>query len=251
MFVRAAKACYLRRADRSSKEVLMESPGARRSNTWLYVAIAAVAVCLLCACLACAILLGVAILTPSDGNTGPQPFPEVATVPVRPPARTPVRTPGLNVTPPASGGDDLRYGEVQSMPDMGADHVATGDYIDYEHYPPSSGTHYGETAEYGVHDAPLAPGYWVHNLEHGAVVILYRCDADCDARQAALQAFYDSAPPGRFDNVKLVIAPDERIAAPVVALAWGYQLNLAEVDPDALFGFYERFVDQGPEAVPA
>ena len=71
----------------------MESPGARRSNTWLYVVIGVLVACLLCACLACAILFGLSVISSSDTGRGPEPFPQVATVPVRPP--------GLSVTPPA------------------------------------------------------------------------------------------------------------------------------------------------------
>src|SRR5438270_9991794 len=65
--------------------------------------------------------------------------------------------------------------------------------------PPSSGPHWEtvpQPAEYRMYDtsAPLPPGRYIHMLEHGAVVVLYRPDLCDDACVQTLGNFYDNAP---------------------------------------------------------
>src|SRR5205823_1709156 len=88
-------------------------------------------------------------------------------------------------------------GSMRQVVIESAEHVDEGAPLTYRNRPPSSGTHFGtvpQPQEYRMYDTPLSPGRWVHMLEHGAVVVLYRpdlCGADCVQQ---LGAFYDSAP---------------------------------------------------------
>ena len=66
------------------------------------------------------------------------------------------------------------------QPDMGRRHVAVGEKVTYTYCPPASGSHYNaanagpiQPRFYGPNDRVLPEG-WIHNLEHGAMVILYR-----------------------------------------------------------------------------
>src|SRR5436305_3925980 len=73
-------------------------------------------------------------------------------------------------------------------------HVAQGTPVDYRNRPPSSGDHYDQPYSYGVSASQVPTGNWVHNLEHGATVVLYRpdlCDASC---VSVLKDTYNSAP---------------------------------------------------------
>ena len=65
------------------------------------------------------------------------------------------------------------------IPDEGRKHVEEGSDVLYEANPPASGDHYPIWSPYGIFREPVSPGYWVHNLEHGAIVLLYSCDTDC------------------------------------------------------------------------
>ncbi|MEZ4596324.1 MAG: DUF3105 domain-containing protein [Chloroflexota bacterium] len=64
---------------------------------------------------------------------------------------------------------------------MGRTHVVQGTSVKYAYCPPASGDHYnlgGGQAPlprrlFGPDDAVL-PQQWIHNLEHGYVVLLYR-----------------------------------------------------------------------------
>jgi hypothetical protein len=144
------------------------------------------------------------------------------------------------------------FAEELEIPIEGFQHAPDGAEITYEHYPPSSGTHYRFAAAWGVYDEPVSEGMFVHNLEHGGIVILYNCPADCSELEQQLRDFYANAPPeDQFNQVKILITPYEReLPTPIVALAWGHQLNLNRFDEARLLEWYLRFVNQGPELVP-
>ena len=103
---------------------------------------------------------------------------------------------------PAAGASPA-LGYVQ--PDMGRHHLGVGEKVTYTYCPPASGSHdnvqgAGPIAPrlYGPNDAAPPVG-WVHNLEHGAMVIVYRGDEGdpgiTSEGQAALRALYDNFPP--------------------------------------------------------
>jgi hypothetical protein len=92
------------------------------------------------------------------------------------------------VKPPAAA-------EGRQMPTEGnRSHVATGQVIPYRNRPPSSGDHYDQPAGYGFFQREIPVGNWVHTLEHGGIVVLYRpdlCDQNC---QTQLSETYNSSP---------------------------------------------------------
>jgi hypothetical protein len=59
--------------------------------------------------------------------------------------------------------------------------------------PPTAGEHYPIWASYSIHAEVVPRGYWVHNLEHGAIVFLYRPDAPQDVVDA-LKRVYSQIP---------------------------------------------------------
>jgi hypothetical protein len=137
------------------------------------------------------------------------------------------------------------------QPDMGNTHVAPGTVIKYTYCPPASGRHYigagiGPIAArpYGPNDAVIPEG-WVHNLEHGGLVILYR---GAEADQAALRALYDAIPaspvcgfePGGQSPGPL-IARFDQMAWPFAALVWDRVLTLDTIDQAAILDFYARY----------
>lgn len=101
-----------------------------------------------------------------------------------------------------------------------------------------------------MYDRPIAPETWVHNLEHGGVVILYRCDRPCPELLAELRQVYETFPRDNYGAVKLVVAPDTRIATQLALLAWDWLDQLAAFDRDRILRFYRGHVDRGPEDVP-
>jgi uncharacterized protein DUF3105 len=59
-----------------------------------------------------------------------------------------------------------------AVPNEGWAHVAEGSATSYRSNPPASGPHYPVWLRYREYAEPMARGYWGHNLEHGAVVVV-------------------------------------------------------------------------------
>jgi hypothetical protein len=151
-----------------------------------------------------------------------------------------------------SAGASPNPGYVQ--PDMGRAHEAVGTKVTYTYCPPASGGHYNATAAgpiqprlYGPNDRVLPEG-WIHNLEHGAMVILYRGrDGDpglTEAAQAELRALFDAFPPSPVCGIQPgtnqgpVIARFDDMATPYMALVWGRGLPLTEIDTEQILEFW-------------
>lgn len=152
-------------------------------------------------------------------------------------------------TPSPRGGAAPQPGYVQ--PDMGFGHVALGTKLTYTYCPPASGKHYNAAGAgplparvYGPNDTVIPEG-WVHNLEHGAIVILYK-GAEVD--EAALRALFDAFPaspvcgfqPGGQAPGPLIARFDD-MAWPFAALVWGRVLPLQTLDQQAILDFYQAF----------
>jgi hypothetical protein len=148
---------------------------------------------------------------------------------------------------PAAGASP-QPGYVQ--PDMGKSHVSGGTKITYTYCPPASGRHFQQPAGpiparlYGPNDTVI-PQQWVHNLEHGALVILYR---DAEADQAPLRALFDGMPPSPVCGFEPggqspgpVIGRFKDMAWPYAALVWGRVLPLQTLDAPAILEFYATF----------
>lgn len=107
-------------------------------------------------------------------------------------------------------------------------HVDVCSYVQYGTLPPSSGDHYPYWAAYMTYDQPVPEGYWVHNLEHGSIVLSYNCgEAGCAEDIAAAQQMMDQFP---VDPVctqlaegvqhRLLMTPDPRLDVRFAASAW-------------------------------
>lgn len=116
------------------------------------------------------------------------------------------------------------------------------------HYPPVFGNHYDTPRPPGVYDSPVSEGNFIHDLEHGAVVILYNCPSGCADEVNQFRGLLTSLPRSRdFNEVKLVVSPNSKIQHPIALLAWDYEQDLESYDVDAIRAFYQAHVDKGPE----
>lgn len=136
--------------------------------------------------------------------------------------------------------------------DFGA-HVPQGTILEHSTNPPASGPHFGIWAAYDRSYASLDRGFWLHNAEHGAIVLAYRCDEGCDPEVAQLEDAVRAFPvdPDCTTPVKrraLVVAdpllPD---GVPFAAIAWGVTYTATCVDPVALATFHGDFYARAPE----
>jgi hypothetical protein len=146
----------------------------------------------------------------------------------------------------------LGSAQGRQMPDEGQEHIPNGTPGAYKApYPPTSGQHWGSTwAEWEMYDDPMPPEVFVHNLEHGGIVLLYRCDTRCPQTVADLRDLYRTFPRGKHGKVKMVVAPDAKIRSAIAILAWTWIDELPTLDRERLLRFYKAHVDRGPEDVP-
>ncbi len=144
----------------------------------------------------------------------------------------------------------------ESIPPTSANHVFGT--IDYPDPPPTGGDHNPCWATWGVHHDVVPPENWVHNLEHGGVVFLYRSPAELYSVSALDGGPADAgiAPLSEIDALveKLPRTLDTQYAAlpkPFAVVAWGYRLVSDCVDLDAAADFYAAHFNQAPEDIPS
>jgi hypothetical protein len=159
-------------------------------------------------------------------------------------------------------GQELQAGgspeDGQVTADMGRGHVTTGSQLSYLFCPPTSGTHYSEAgvapARPGFYkpDADIGPGSWVHNLEHGYVVALYRCpDGVCPSEDvlAELRRFVNNgqqtaAAANCGIRTKILAARFDQIATPFALLTWDRALLLDTFDIEVANTFANRWMEK-------
>lgn len=138
----------------------------------------------------------------------------------------------------------------RKMPDEGRGHVEEGTAVKYGHYPPTSGPHWPTPAPWGDYEQEIPPEIWVHNLEHGGVVILYRCDTPCPDLVRSLREAYATFPESKWGHVKLLIAPARKLKSRLAILAWTWIDEMESFDRERLVNFYRAHLDRAPEDVP-
>lgn len=160
---------------------------------------------------------------------------------------TPTTSTGGFFEPNPDAATPVSDGPGRAVPLLAADHVSPGDpHPPYNSSPPTSGPHWPVWAEWGVYDEPLPDELQVHNLEHGGVMLQYRCD--CPEAIAILERFAD---PATGYPVLLIAAPYPAMEPDIALTAWGriQELTAADVTPDAVRAFVDAHVDAGPEQI--
>lgn len=122
------------------------------------------------------------------------------------------------------GGDAARCEPMIALHDsLGGEHVVSNVGVTYNSNPPSSGPHCGSWGQYAIYgDAkPLPRCNYIHNLEHGGVVLLYKCDGACPELVEALTTVRNSIVDAECPSAKRVIlTPDADLDTPIAAAAW-------------------------------
>ena len=142
---------------------------------------------------------------------------------------------------------------VETPEILSSPHIGPEAPVQYNSNPPSSGPHFPVWAAFQEYDKPIDRRYLVHSMEHGAVVISYKC-ADAGAcpqiaaaREAAAALPDDPACAGQGARVRVIIAPDPVIDVPIAVAAWGWVYKAACVDAPTLREFVRDHYAKGPE----
>ena len=147
--------------------------------------------------------------------------------------------------------------EIDEPPVTSWQHVTIPSPIHWNSNPPSSGDHYPIWAAFQEYSTPVPRGYYVHDLEHGAIVFLYNCslfDGACSDIVTALEAVSNAIPDdplctslGEGVRVRTVITPDPLIDVPVAAASWGWVYKAHCIDLPTLQDFARQHYGQGRE----
>ena len=123
--------------------------------------------------------------------------------------------------------------------------------------PPTSGPHYPIPAVYGEYDTPLKIAQVVHNLEHGAVSVLYGPQVPDETVQQ-LRDFYNE------DTTGVLLSPYAKLGDKIALGAWtvpddfqpgdtdgvAYLATCSAFDEGAFSSFRDELRFRGPERFP-
>lgn len=133
---------------------------------------------------------------------------------------------------PPGGVEDIDVGEAGQH---------TEGEVNYDQSPPAGGEHNSDWQNAGFYPQPVPNEMAVHTLEHGAVWITYQPDL----------------PQGQVDELRdvadsrecVLVSPYSDLGSPVVASAWGKQIELEGAEDPALNRFIGTYLqgEQTPE----
>lgn len=136
---------------------------------------------------------------------------------------------------------------VRSFPSEGAGHtykgalIAPTDTVPYKSDPATSGSHYQVPAPWGVYKEPIPAVLRVHNLEHGAIEVLYG-DRVSEADRAAAEKDV------RGDWKLMLMAPYPKLGDKIYYVAWQHWIACTGYQKTALDEARKRWRDKGPES---
>lgn len=155
---------------------------------------------------------------------------------------------------PLAGQTECRVVITTEIPVNSKNHVGACESVTYGTNPPSGGDHDSTWAAYKTYERPVRREHYVHNLEHGAVVLAHACDGECAGVVAALQEIVDQTTPdplciqaGGTVHARLLVTPDPKLATPIAAAAWGATYTATCLDPPSLRAFVDRAYARAPE----
>ncbi len=162
-------------------------------------------------------------------------------------------------SPPPVNGNKIVGQAIDEMPHI---HVAPPATVQYNHNPPTSGCHYSlggndpAPIQPGVYDQVIKPEYWVHNLEHGYVAVLYNCPTGCSDVVQQLITWRKGLPPdpaaaaqqsGVVTYAKVIVLPDPDMPVKFATVSWDYYEGWNSFDLTAIQDFYANHVGHAPE----
>lgn len=129
-------------------------------------------------------------------------------------------------------------------------HVGVCSEVRYATNPPCVGPHYGTWAAFKNYDSAIPRGFWMHSLEHGAVVITYSCD-DCEDEVGEAKAMIDTLPVDPLCSApvarRVILTPDPKLDSRWAASAWGFTLTSDCFEPEVFRAFAISHNAAGPE----
>jgi hypothetical protein len=136
-------------------------------------------------------------------------------------------------------------GKIEELKNEGRSHVETTEHVKYKANPPASGNHWNSASPeaplpWGVYSTEKQTEQWVHNLEHGHIVIVYKGISNKDKKKLLSQR----------DQVKyhLVVLPRAKNPKKgIYYIAWNHRVFCKHPSAAALQEMIDQYIDSGPE----
>ena len=132
----------------------------------------------------------------------------------------------------------------QEQTDKGRDHLKQGEQLKYDgDEPPTSGKH-GELYAKEIPDVNS-----LHNLEHGYIYISYQPDLAKDELKKLERLFFKPFSNPKFSPAKVIMAPRQANASPIVFSSWRRSEKFESVDEQKMINYYNSNLNNSPENV--
>ena len=137
-------------------------------------------------------------------------------------------------------------GDVMHRTDLQAQHVpsCTDNSKCGRDEPPAGGPHCPTPLSCRIWTDAQPRCQYIHNLEHGHMVLAYNCSDGCPDIVKQLTDFYNSLPIPR----RALLTPDPNLKTKVAAMVWGYTWSGDRVDTVKLQEILNFQDDEAPEA---
>ena len=143
-------------------------------------------------------------------------------------------------------------GVMHTIPNEPGTHTVSGANIEWSTNPPATGSHYPAWAGWDRSYENLNRGNWLHNAEHGGVILLWNCPDGCqDVVDNLLDVTRNANPDSSCTapiTKRVIVARDLLLpeTVQVAAVAWNAYYTASCFDPYVATFMRERY-RRGPE----
>ena len=138
---------------------------------------------------------------------------------------------------------------------QGNQHIPQGQkHSAYNSSPASSGPHYADSTaptEWGIYTQEVPAEVFLHNEEHGGVVVTYNpklLPSDQVKRLQELFAPSDKKGEKDFQPSRFILTPSSKAKQAIEMATWGWTLGLDKYDEGQITKFYQQHINKAPEA---
>ena len=135
---------------------------------------------------------------------------------------------------------------------QGRTHIERGAaHVGYNSEPASSGPHYQDAltpAQWGIYITEVAPEVFIHNEEHGGVIVTYQPDLLPQDQLKKLRALFAQPYSNKtFSPVKAIIAPRAKNTHAIQIASWLYTLDLDKYVEATIIKYFKQHAGDAPE----
>ena len=122
------------------------------------------------------------------------------------------------------GGGSIPDGPGDRQEDLGREHIPEeGSHAPYNSSPPTSGWHYDRWASWGIKSEPLPPELFIHNMEHGGIILHYNCPDGCPDEIEQMSEIVSLTD-------ETILMPNPDMESRFTLTAWNWLLTMEEYD---------------------